>query len=412
MSIFLVSSRLRWSLPLLLALAVPAWAQEKTPATPRAAKTEAKPPATKSAPPVAANDSQFAQLMTQWKKIVGEMKVLREKYLGATTDAEKKELEDQFNQLRAQGSALAPKLEAAAVAEYKAAPNADLELAEFLLLLADGKVQQEQYEAAQPIVQLLVDNGFEKNKFAKNPANYVFVMAGKIAYALGDWDAAFKYLKRASDERLVRDRSTANWLRTVSDETVRSDFAKGWKREQELRAAEAKADDLPRVKLSTSAGDIVVELFENEAPNTVANFVKLVQDGFYDGTPFHRVIPGFMAQGGDPEGTGTGGPGYSIDCECYRDDHRQHFRGTLSMAHSGKDTGGSQFFLTFVPTTHLDGRHTAFGRVIEGMDVLSKIKRTENEAGVKNEATPDKIVKATVVRKRDHAYKPLTKPEP
>jgi cyclophilin family peptidyl-prolyl cis-trans isomerase len=116
------------------------------------------------------------------------------------------------------------------------------------------------------------------------------------------------------------------------------------------------------------------------------------------------VLKNFMAQGGDPEGTGSGGPGYNIYCECEKPNARRHFRGSLSMAHAGKNTGGSQFFLTFLPTAHLNGKHTCFGRVVEGMDVLAKIQRIE--PGAENAPTPDKIVKAEVVRKRDHAYAP------
>ncbi|MBX3414505.1 MAG: peptidylprolyl isomerase [Pirellulales bacterium] len=158
--------------------------------------------------------------------------------------------------------------------------------------------------------------------------------------------------------------------------------------------------------MKTNQGDIVIELFENEAPNTVANFINLVERKFYDGLSFHRVLHGFMAQGGDPKGDGTGGPGYTIPCECYTDNHREHFRGTLSMAHAGKDTGGSQFFITFRPTTHLDGRHTAFGRVIEGMDVLPKLHERDPQRPV---GEPDKILSATVLRKRDHDYTPQKK---
>jgi cyclophilin family peptidyl-prolyl cis-trans isomerase len=135
-----------------------------------------------------------------------------------------------------------------------------------------------------------------------------------------------------------------------------------------------------------------------------------VEKGFYDGTPFHRVIGGFMAQGGDPTGTGTGGPGYTIDCECELPAARKHFLGSLSMAHAGKDTGGSQFFLTFRPTEHLDGRHTVFGRVIEGFDVLPKLTRTQDGQGQPIEGVKrDEIVKAEVLRKRDHAYVPQTR---
>ncbi|NQW48882.1 MAG: peptidylprolyl isomerase [Planctomycetes bacterium] len=175
------------------------------------------------------------------------------------------------------------------------------------------------------------------------------------------------------------------------------------------RKADATADDRPRVKITTSQGDLVVELFEEEAPNTVANFISLVEKGFYDGTPFHRVIGGFMAQGGDPTGTGTGGPGYAIECECDLPNARKHFLGTLSMAHAGPNTGGSQFFLTFRPTEHLDEKHTVFGRVIEGFEVLPKITRTEGEMAGPDR---DKIAKATVLRKRDHVYEPKTLPNP
>ena len=163
------------------------------------------------------------------------------------------------------------------------------------------------------------------------------------------------------------------------------------------------ADDetkLPQVLLETSKGPVVLELYEDEAPNTVANFISLVEKGFYDGLSFHRVIDGFMAQGGDPTGRGTGGPGYKIACECYRDDARKHERGVIAMAHAGKDTGGSQFYITFVKTPHLDGRHTVFGRVIEGMENIDKLNRTAGGG------ERDVIKKATVKFKRMHEYKP------
>lgn len=124
--------------------------------------------------------------------------------------------------------------------------------------------------------------------------------------------------------------------------------------------------------IETDKGTIVLELFEKDAPNTVANFVKLIHEGFYDGLKFHRVISNFMIQGGCPIGNGTGGPGYKIKCEI---NPRKHLKGTLSMAHAGKDTGGSQFFITHSPQPHLDGVHTVFGQVIEGMDVVNKIKQ-------------------------------------
>ncbi|ENH97384.1 peptidyl-prolyl cis-trans isomerase B [Gracilibacillus halophilus YIM-C55.5] len=119
---------------------------------------------------------------------------------------------------------------------------------------------------------------------------------------------------------------------------------------------------------------IIIELYPEAAPNTVANFEKLANDSFYDGVTFHRVIPGFVAQGGDPTGTGSGGPGYTIKCETEGNPHR-HVAGSLSMAHAGKDTGGSQFFLVHEPQPHLDGVHTVFGQVIEGMDIVLRIQQ-------------------------------------
>ena len=129
---------------------------------------------------------------------------------------------------------------------------------------------------------------------------------------------------------------------------------------------------MKKVNIETEKGNMVVELFNEDAPQTVANFEKLIQEGFYDGLAFHRVIPNFVIQGGCPKGTGMGGPGYTIKCETANNPN-QHLRGSLSMAHAGKDTGGSQFFICHSPQPHLDGNHTVFGRVIEGIDVVDKI---------------------------------------
>ncbi len=123
----------------------------------------------------------------------------------------------------------------------------------------------------------------------------------------------------------------------------------------------------------TGDGQFTVELFADKVPNTVNNFVFLARDKYYDGTTFHRVIPQFMAQGGDPSGTGMGGPGYRFDDEF--DNSLRHDRpGVLSMANAGPGTNGSQFFITFAETPHLDDRHSVFGRVIEGMDVVLAIE--------------------------------------
>lgn len=129
-------------------------------------------------------------------------------------------------------------------------------------------------------------------------------------------------------------------------------------------------------EIQTEKGTMKVEFFEKDAPNTVKNFVDLSKKGYYDGLTFHRVIPNFVIQGGCPDGTGAGGPGYSIDCEL-EGGNQYHDRGVLSMAHAGRNTGGSQFFVCHSRdnTAHLDRNHTCFGKVVEGLDVIDEIKQ-------------------------------------
>ena len=138
--------------------------------------------------------------------------------------------------------------------------------------------------------------------------------------------------------------------------------------------------------IHTEKGDMFVEFYDKETPGTVTNFVKLSKSGFYDGLTFHRVIPGFVIQGGCPLGNGTGGPGYTIKCET-SGGKQYHDRGVLSMAHRGKDTGGSQFFICCnrENTAHLDGVHTCFGSVVKGLDVIDKIRQG------------DKIIKIDII---------------
>jgi peptidyl-prolyl cis-trans isomerase A (cyclophilin A) len=137
-----------------------------------------------------------------------------------------------------------------------------------------------------------------------------------------------------------------------------------------------------------------IELFNDKAPRTVSNFVDLIEKGFYDGVIFHRIISGFMIQGGDPTGTGRGGPGYTIDDE-FHPDLKHDSKGILSMANAGPNTGGSQFFITLAPTPHLDNRHAVFGKLIKGEEILDKIGAVETGPNDKpiNEV---KMIKVTI----------------
>ncbi len=357
-------------------------AEGQPPAAPDTKAAQAAAPAEGSAAPA----EDFSQLMDEWKNVLGHLRELQIRYKVAKPE-DRPKIEEDYAKLVTEGEAMAPRVVKANLEAYKAKPNSDREISQFLVSRLDTDFKADRYDEAYEIGSVLAENNFP------NPAVYEY--AGVSAFVLNDYDAAEKYLKLAQEKKAISDEGYI-YLSELPK------YRELWKTEQALRTAEAKSDDLPRVQFKTNKGDLVLELFENEAPNSVANFISLVDSGFYNGLTFHRVIRGFMAQGGDPEGNGSGGPDYAIACEVDKANARSHFAGTLSMAHGGKDTGGSQFFLTFRPTPHLNRKHTVFGRVIEGMNVLPQLKANQNGPD------PDKIIEAKVLRKRQHPYKPDT----
>jgi cyclophilin family peptidyl-prolyl cis-trans isomerase len=192
-----------------------------------------------------------------------------------------------------------------------------------------------------------------------------------------------------------------------------------FQQEMALREQEAKADDLPRVQMKTTKGTIMLELFENHAPDTVANFISLVEAKHYDGKIFNRVVNRFMAQaGGFREDQSYHVPGYKIYDEHTRPDARRHFRGVVSMANTGRpNSADAEFFITMVPRPSLDGKYTAFGRVVSGMEAVDRLNRTvrmeeDNKEVAIEGVVPDQIISATVVRKREHEYRPNKFSEP
>ncbi len=375
-------------------------AAEGQPAAPPAEKAAAPPVEKTAAPPsqpAGPAKAEFDKVFGQWKGLLTELRTLRDEY-GTAEPARRDEIKKRYGELVEKGEVMEPQMIEAAEKAYVEAPNADAELTKLLLAVVARNVQQDKYEEALRLAELLIKNRCEDKG--------IYNFAGVAAFVVGHFDTAETYLKLAQQNK-VRIGSGHPSLDALVDGFI-ADPAKykgAWEKEEKIRIAEAKADDLPRVLLKTNKGDIEVELFENEAPNTVANIVSLVEKGYYDGITFHRVLPGFMAQGGCPDGTGTGGPGYTIPCETRQPNFRKHYRGSLSMAKTRQpDTGGSQFFLTFVPTSFLDGQHTVFGRVIKGMDVLAKLQR--RDPSKPGQPDPDRIIKATVLRKRPHEYKP------
>ncbi|MCA9270199.1 MAG: peptidylprolyl isomerase [Planctomycetales bacterium] len=373
-------------------------AETPTETAPAAAETDDKPaaedgdkPAAEAPPETGAarpKAKAYEAAMNDWKALLTRLRTLREEYIAADKqDTEK--IRQQYNDLLSQGETKLTALKATAREAFAEAPNEDRLLTRFMVKIASDALQREDVASAWETSEFLIEN--------KCADNRIYGVAGMAAYATNHFDKAQEYLETAAKESAITDEGR---VALASLDEVQ----KAWAEEVKLREAEAKADDLPRVSLKTTKGDIVVELFENEAPDTVGNFIALVEDGFYDGRLFHRVLPNFMAQTGCPKGDGTGDPGYSIYCECYKEPHRNHFAGSLSMAHAGRDTGGSQFYLTFQPTPHLNGKHTVFGRVIEGEEVLGKLQRISPDAP--SQPVPDKILEAKVLRKREHEYKP------
>lgn len=351
-------------------------------------------PADASAKTDAGAAADFDKQFAEWKDLLAKLRVLRANWLNAKPD-ERKGIEAEYAELVKKGEEMEPKVIAGAEAAYAADPAKDPEIGKFLAELVNDEVEHDDYEPALKRAELLIKNHYDNAR--------IYNLAGIAALCTNHFDEAKKYLTEAQKQSALDNTGQLFLSKVDACKTL-------WEKEAKLREDEAKADDLPRVLLKTSKGDIVIELFENEAPNTVANFVSLIEKGFYNGLDFHRVLPHFMAQGGDPKGNGTGGPGYNIECECYKPEHRLHFRGSLSMAHAGRDSGGSQFFLMFRPSGpvsgyDLNGKHTVFGRIIEGMDVLAKIHRTEGEDGKPTNKERDKIIEAKVLRKRDHEYK-------
>jgi cyclophilin family peptidyl-prolyl cis-trans isomerase len=377
--------------------APPSGAQPAQPAAAQGAAAGANSPA-------AAAYANFESLRKQWEEVTTKLQATDKERQAAKGEARTK-LDAQLADERKQAEELLTKICDAGLAVYKADPNAYPELNKTLVVLAKFFITGDssgdggdQYERALHLIKGMIDAG------AGQTWQQLYQYGALAAYCTNDFDLAQQYFAKAGtaglDELPPHLQDTIGQFRKHLPE-IKADWAK----EKQVRDAEAKANDLPRVKLTTTKGDIVIDLFENEAPQSVANFITLTKQGFYNGVPFHRVLPNFMAQGGDPQGTGMGGPGYTIRDEQHAANARKHFRGSLSMANTGApNTGGSQFFLTFVPTSYLDGRHAVFGRVLEGIDVASSLNRRDPD-GPGPKATPDKILKAEVLRDRGHEYK-------
>ena len=374
----------------------PAADAPKTDAAATAADAQAQPPK---------ELTDFVENFDSYKATLKELRGLKSEYQNATPER-RDEILDKYKPLVAEAEKMQKLLIPQGIDAYNALEGKNVDLQNFLLGMFEWQIiKKENYESAFQIAEALIPrNGFPLPDYA-----YLYAYAAFAAFntmhleQAKQWNAIAKENK-AYDKIRQLDAKDNMKISFALDQEL-PEYERLWEKEKEIRDKEAADDTNPRVVLHTTKGDITLELFPNEAPQAVGNFMTLVKDGFYTDVPFHRVLPFFMAQGGDPTGTGTGGPGYCIRCECTRPNARMHFRGSISMAHAGRNTGGSQFFLTFVPTGFLNGKHTVFGRIIDGMEVLSELQRIDPEG--ENLPAPDKIVSAEILRGEPTSFEKL-----
>ena len=394
----------------LLALCVILFAQEPE----QYAKSE------KDATELGPKNKAFMEAFTEFRELNKKLTAMKVENQDASPNR-RKEIEIEHPQLYKQGLELYKNVLTLALDAHDEAPNRNPSVNNLLYSTVAWEFNRENYEASFRVFKRLAASGIDKG------AERYYVFAGFAALLSMNYEEAEKWLDIAEESGEL-EKKIKEWVQSSDSgkslvQTLQGQFMtmsqtkEAWTKEQQIRKTETEAGEqdpakkLPRVELligkesAAARGRIVLELFENEAPNSVANFISLVESGYYNGIVFHRVLPNFMAQGGR-KGTDERSPGYTIDDECGNrfPQYRRHFRGSISMANAGPNTNGSQFFLTFVPTSFLDGRHTVFGRVVEGLEVLADIQRFDPSDENAKIPELDKIVEAKVLNKRNHAY--------
>ncbi len=337
---------------------------------------------------------KFHKAQDAYKKAILAVRDLQKQYVAlSTTEEQKEEIGTKLQKYAEFITKLHPKLLDLAEAAWIEGPSKDPEMLRFIVEVLEVRLVTEDYEKAQEILDGLLQLNIPEI------LPDLYDVAGETAFMLNNFEKAGKFFALADSNKVLSERC-ANFNRDLPY------FRVNWGKESILRERAAAKKNLPRVSIETTKGTIVVELYENEAPNTVANFIYLVEKGFYDGLYFDSVIPGFGAESGRSLDSTDGGPGYTIRDEYDEQNARCHYRGTLSMSNNGPNTAGSRFFFCFSPMKELDGKFVVFGRIVEGMEVLSKLQRMD-AANPDPMAEPDQIVEAKVIRKDpDKKYRP------
>ena len=343
--------------------------------------------------------SRFKKTLKEYTTLVKEVGNLQQKFLSTAVPEEEKEaIGVRLAEISEEVGEVHPRLVKLAERAWLEQPSEDPELLTFIVQVLEIRLMEDDYEAVYALLKGLLSGRIPQI------LPDVYDVAGETCFMLNQFEASERFYAKAEKEEVISEKGEA-LRKAIPYHRV------AWAKEKRLRDQEAAANDLPRVKLETSQGDIVLELYENEAPNTVANFIYLVEKGFYEGTEFFSVVPGLFAEGGRSPMTADGGPGYQIKDELEHRNARKHFRGTISMTRSEPDSAGSQFFISFAPAKEMDGEFVVFGRIVDGMDVLTKLQRID-PANPDPAAMSDTIVAAEVIRKREHVYRPkIIKPK-
>ncbi len=360
----------------------------------------------------------------QASKLREHLTTMRTKWIDfhvAKDPAEIKRLKQEWLDLTINGRKIFNDMVKVAVTELQKNPKPDSTAALFLGDVAARNADSDRFDGMLEAITALEQCGYKTEQFdlcvglTAAAANDFERAAPHLKIAIENIGKAFEQLaesKKVGDEQkqelAKKMMETIHLLEDLGNVEVNKALLE---KENKLREADAAGEPLPQVLIKTTKGDFVVELYENQVPNTVANFISLCEKDFYNDLPFHRVITHFMAQTGCPNHDGTGDPGYSIRTEL-DENHRYFFRGTLGMALSQTpDSGGSQFYICFLPRAYLNGKYVAFGRVIEGMNVLSDIEHIDpDDKQSQGKEPPDKIISTKVLRKRNHPYVPVTIP--
>lgn len=299
--------------------------------------------------------------------------------------------------LRQRNAQILQSLKPTAIESFTHFPNTQQAVTNYLLQDLQQHLTGKNYRrvpfnpvAAREAWQMMSDGGVDLP---------VFHMLGyRTHYLLNDFDAALDSLRKAAAAGFEVDPRMPMDLKQMTMD---------WNRELEFQQQDA-ANANPRVSIETDSGTMIVELFEDQVPNTVAHFITLVEDGFYNGLAFYQVNPTEVAVTGSPSNDGKGGPGYGIEMEIGGEDQRHHFTGVLSMLNTGQKTVSSKFLITKQPRRQFDGKIPAFGRVVEGLETLYKIKVINRTSAltVNDDTVPTRINRITVLRKRNHDYQP------